>query len=299
MKKRWPRMFAAAAALLAGLAWHAAQHRSTGPDAGTQIGGAETLVRGSKSRAAPRLRLATWNIHGGTGADGRRDLERISAQLGTFDFAALQELRGSDVFASSNQAEWLGRRLGAAWLFAPAMRQWYARTAGNGFLTRLPVRFWQRLPLPQIDDYSHRNMVLAELQTTDRRGTPRTVRVVITHIQRRHDRERQAQLRMATELFQSLEPPVVLLGDLNTTADDPQMRALCAAPDVLDPLAASTAPNNANRIDWILARGMRSCAADMVETDASDHPLVWAELEIADEADASQMVRNGVTPRGG
>jgi endonuclease/exonuclease/phosphatase (EEP) superfamily protein YafD len=32
------------------------------------------------------------------------------------------------------------------------------------------------------------------------------------------------------------------------------------------------------RIDWILVEGLAVVDAGAVETDASDHPLIWAEL---------------------
>ena len=64
------------------------------------------------------MRLVTWNIHGGLGRDGRRDLGRIAALLEDMrsDVAALQEVgdahRGNVERELADQASWLGRRLG-------------------------------------------------------------------------------------------------------------------------------------------------------------------------------------------
>ena len=62
------------------------------------------------------MRLVTWNIHGGLGRDGRRDLGRIAALLEDMrsDVAALQEVgdahRGNLERELADQASWLGRR---------------------------------------------------------------------------------------------------------------------------------------------------------------------------------------------
>ena len=57
------------------------------------------------------------------------------------------------------------------------------------------------------------------------------------------------------------------------------MRRLLAAPGVRDPLGEKLGAAAPPRIDWILARGMRPVDAGLREQGASDHPLVWAELE--------------------
>ena len=59
------------------------------------------------------MRLVTWNIHGGLGRDGRRDLGRIAALLEDMrsDVAALQEVgdahRGNLERELADQASWL------------------------------------------------------------------------------------------------------------------------------------------------------------------------------------------------
>ena len=84
-------------------------------------------------KARPTIRLGTFNIHGGTGIDGRRDLDRVAECLRDLDFVALNEVHGWSALSGSDQAEELGRRLGMQWLFASANQQWYYREFGNGF----------------------------------------------------------------------------------------------------------------------------------------------------------------------
>ena len=57
------------------------------------------------------------------------------------------------------------------------------------------------------------------------------------------------------------------------------MRELLARTDVLDPIGRTLGSQAPPRIDWILARGLRTVDAGMRDQGASDHPLVWAELE--------------------
>jgi endonuclease/exonuclease/phosphatase family metal-dependent hydrolase len=36
----------------------------------------------------------------------------------------------------------------------------------------------------------------------------------------------------------------------------------------------------ADRIDWIFTRGLETVSAGVEKNDASDHPMVWAELKL-------------------
>jgi len=78
-----------------------------------------------------------------------------------------------------------------------------------------------------------------------------------------------------------LEPPVVLMGDLNTTADDPQLVWLRAQPTVHsalhDALPDGPPPDT---IDWLFHRGLETASAQLKVVDASDHPVLYAELAL-------------------
>ena len=188
----------------------------------------------------------------------------------------MQEVRGGVWFAQTDQTSQIAECLGAQGLFAPAESRWYgAFASGNALISHLPIKWWYRTPLPRTYDRSHRNLVLASVE---HRG--QAFRVLLTHIVRRDERERVAQLAAVIPLFLSLQPPALLLGDLNTTADDPHIQRLLATPGVEDPLAHRVQLRTAERVDWILARGFRTVDAGLIDRGASDHPLVWAELEI-------------------
>ncbi len=258
-----------------GAIYHASLRVPTGPAEGDSVAGAVTRPPSDQQT----LRFGTFNIHSGKGRDGQRDLQRVAKCLEGLDFVALNEVHGPGLWQHSDQAQQLGRQLGMAWLFAPNSRRWYFHETGNGLLTALPVSFWQRIPLSRRRDHSHRNLVLAALQ--HRR---RTIHVLLSHINRR-DPDRSEQLRAVIELYLALAAPAVLMGDLNSDADDPLLRRLLATPGVTDPVGeilATRSPGGEEprRIDWIITRGLNCVDAGMQDDGASDHPVIWVELEL-------------------
>lgn len=260
----------AIAGLVAIVAWVGSDRRPTGPAAGTALGGTSAEQPADDGR----LRIGTYNIHGGKGRDGHRDLDRIGDVLQGLDLAALNEVRGGGFGQSSDQAQELGEHLEFTWLFAPAEERWWDQQFGNGVVTSLAVDHWQRIPLTQRYGKGYRNVVLLSARY---RGRP--LRFLITHIDRSDDRERSDQLRQVGELFLALAEPVVLLGDLNTSADEPDLARLLAKPGVRDPLRDAMGPATPDhRIDWILSRGLHGVNGGMVDSPASDHAHYWVEL---------------------
>jgi endonuclease/exonuclease/phosphatase family metal-dependent hydrolase len=83
---------------------------------------------------------------------------------------------------------------------------------------------------------------------------------------------------MVTRLYDSLAEPSVLLGDLNADAGNPDVRTLLARPGVHDCIAETTG-NARDRIDWILARGLKARAGGIIKNGASDHPMYWVDLD--------------------
>jgi endonuclease/exonuclease/phosphatase family metal-dependent hydrolase len=265
-----------AAGMVAAGAYQASLPVATGPADGS-------VLEGECPQPAPggdTLCIGSFNIHGGKGRDGRRDLQRVAECLRGLDFVALNEVHGGGLWQSENQAWQLGRRLDMAWLFAPTARTWYCFEAGNALLSTLPVGVWQRIPLVRRYDRSYRNAVQVDLHFQGR-----TIHVLATHINRRHDAERQAQLGAVIALYLAMDEPAILLGDLNSDRRDPQIRQLLATPGVKEPVgqmftSKSAGGDSADRIDWIFTRGLRPIDAGVRDDGASDHPLVWARLQL-------------------
>lgn len=235
----------------------------------------------ARGEDAARLRLVLWNIHSGVGLDGRENLDRIAQELKsvldpassgeTSALIGLNEVRAGWTFP--NLARQLGTRLQMPWLFAPAERQWGFDHFGNGIVGNAHVSRWQVIPLPNSKGKGFRNVVF--LRT---RASGRPLSVLHTHIDRNVDRFEQ--LNTMFNLFLAIEPPVVLMGDLNTSREDPRLSALLSQPGVIDLVEPHVRESRSHRIDWMIGRGLRSTKGGLVESEASDHPLVWVELAI-------------------
>ncbi len=257
---------------LAGLVWLASRPQPTGPAEGTKLDGPA-----ARTALAPRdsFRVGAFNIHGCTGADGRRDIDRVADCLKDLDLVALNEVHGPRLWESDNQAALLGRRIGVPWLFAPATRDWHAIDFGNGLLTSLPVESWQRIPLAASNGRGYRNAVLVRL-----RPRQQTISVLLTHIARSDDLTRQQELRQTIDLYLALPAPAILLGDLNSEATEPEIRRLLAAPGVIDAVGQRLGPRAPPRIDFVFVRGLRVLDGGLRDLGASDHPLAWAEVTL-------------------
>lgn len=220
------------------------------------------------------LRITSFNIHSGKG-DGDVVRLDVSAQtLGGFDFAGLYEVRAGCIGTDVNQAADIAGLTSSGSIFAATETHWWREHFGNAVLSSCALGTVQRIPLPGTRGKAFRNVVLSELPWRDR-----TVRILSTHIDREDDREMQLELVIA--LFLSLEPPAVLMGDLNTTIDDPQLARLRGRADVTSPLhdALPDGPP-AGTIDWMFTRGLRTVSAELVENAASDHPVLRAEVAL-------------------
>jgi endonuclease/exonuclease/phosphatase family metal-dependent hydrolase len=249
-------------------------HGSISRPAGPATGTAFATPAPTTAATTSTLRLATFNIHSARGSDGRIDLDRVVRQLNGFALIGLNEVRGTAPWRDEDQAALLGRKLQFPWLFAPTETQWWHDSFGNAALCSLPVRQWQRIPIPGTSGRGCRNLLLLSVEFN---GRP--LHVLITHIDRLADR--QEQLRTASERFLSLAEPAILMGDMNTPGTDPQLQTLRTTSGVVDAITQSAPQRSADNIDWIFLRGLKLRAAGLIDSDASDHPMAWAEVQSA------------------
>ncbi len=240
------------------MAWQGSQKIPLGGASGTSFVGPAPASRPS----GDVLRVATFNIDGKSG-DATTDTMR------GFDLIGMEEVHGCGPFSKSNQAEILGEKLNMPALFAPVERQWWHDAFGDGALTTLSIEHWQRFPLSNETADSNREVLVLRLEFA---GKP--LNVLITHLERHDDLENE--LATVISLFQSMQEPVILMGDLNLTPNDPQIDSLRKSLDVIDPIGDS----HSDSFDRIFARGMRSLDSGLIDKGASDHPLAWAELEL-------------------
>jgi endonuclease/exonuclease/phosphatase family metal-dependent hydrolase len=219
------------------------------------------------------FRVGTLNMHSGVGEDDRFDLSRTIESVRGMDLCGLNEVRGRLSGEPRNQAQELAQAAAYAWLFIPSERRFWHDDFGNGLLTRLPITHWVRMPLPTGPHHGGFRSA-AVLQTE---FGSQAVQVLVTHVDR--DTDQANQIRFISRLYDSLQPPALLLGDLNANSDNPQVEALLKLPGVHDCISEATQQKR-GRIDWILARGLKTSAGGQIANGASDHPCYWVELTI-------------------
>ncbi|MHB8901229.1 MAG: endonuclease/exonuclease/phosphatase family protein [Thermoguttaceae bacterium] len=229
-----------------------------------------------KGELAVSFQVATFNIHGCKGTDGRLDPARVARCLEGVDIIGLNEVHGSSWSEPSDQASHLDELRGVpgtSCLFAAAETRWFGtRSFGNGLIAGGRLLNWQRIPLSRRYDHSCRNMLVARLE-----AACGVVTVLVSHVARSDDRERQAQLETVLNTFGSLQPPAILLADLNTAPGDRQIERFLAESDAKDAIMDGGVAGT-DRVDWILVRGLKCIDARRVKNDASDHPLYLARL---------------------
>ena len=155
------------------------------------------------------MKVATWNIHGAIGRDGRYAPGRIFDVLGEMsaDVVALQE-----VASLEEHGEFLGdlrRATGYDVVVGPTMVSRKGGDFGNAILSRHPITRVERLDLC-VDRCEPRGALDVEIDVGSRR-----LRVVGTHLGLRPS-ERREQVRRLLAALESEEPlSTVLMGDVN------------------------------------------------------------------------------------
>ncbi|MFJ8149926.1 endonuclease/exonuclease/phosphatase family protein [Streptomyces sp. NPDC096048] len=249
------------------------------------------------------LRIATYNIHAGTGSDGVFDLDRQAAALRALD-ADVIGLQEVDVHWGArsqglDMAEELGRRLGMRVSFAPiysldpveaggprreygvaVLSRFPIRSAANHEITRLSTQDENPVPAPAPG--------FGEV-TLKVRGVP--VQVFVTHLDYRSDPAvRVAQVAdtrriMARERAALPGARQVLLGDFNAEPAAPELASLWRELRDAGPGTGGTYPAAApvKRIDYVtVGKGVRVRGASVpAEAVASDHRPVVAEVSLS------------------
>jgi endonuclease/exonuclease/phosphatase family metal-dependent hydrolase len=165
------------------------------------------------SRPEESLKLATWNIHYGIGADGCLDMRRITSALGAIDadVIGLQEVGWHRRnHKRLDQFSYL-REHTAYTVVEGLVRDPLRARFGNALLTRVPVRETRWIDL-KVLGHAPRAALLVELETE---AAP--LRVVVVHLGLTPwERERQTRRlidAIATDKETAL--PTALLGDFN------------------------------------------------------------------------------------
>ncbi|HSH39379.1 MAG TPA: endonuclease/exonuclease/phosphatase family protein, partial [Chthoniobacterales bacterium] len=103
-----------------------------------------------RESAKPKLRVATYNVHGCVGMDRQRSESRIAEVIASLsaDIVGLQELDQNRArSAAVDQAGAIAKQLGWHHFFHPAMRK-AEELYGDAILSRYPIRVRHAMELP-------------------------------------------------------------------------------------------------------------------------------------------------------
>lgn len=214
------------------------------------------------------LMVGCWNIKHCRGLDDRVDIERTARVIRSLGAAAvgLQEVdRNWERSGRVDQPVRLAELTGLDVVFTPTLRR-----AGGDFglalATRGPVDQHNLEILPREKGAEKRGVLIARW---------RGISILVTHLSLR-DESRRLQTERLAELVGEVDPPVVLMGDMNQTR---RHLGPLAGAGLLSPRGKALSHPAAfpyRQIDHILAGGgARPVSVKRVHTWASDHlPVV-------------------------
>jgi endonuclease/exonuclease/phosphatase family metal-dependent hydrolase len=229
-----------------------------------------------------RLRVLTYNIHGGRPETGPVNLAAIADVIRETraDLVALQEVHRflPPWNTLRDQPKQLGNLVGMHASFLPSFRIGKAGY-GNVILSREKPRSVRRIRLPRGGE--PRAVLVAEMELERV-----AFRFLNTHLEYR-DLPRARHAAALADLVPTLDPPLIVAGDLNADPESRDLEAVRAAglePCAPPHLLTYTSENPACQIDHILVTAdIRVLSAATLPTTASDHLPLLADLEIPRE----------------
>lgn len=254
------------------------------------------------------MRLVSWNIHGGLGSDGRRDLNRVAALLEDMgcDVAALQEVgdphrppRDNEV---ADHASWLGRRLGWFVAYGPNLVL-RGRPYGNAIFSRFPIVHAHNYDL-SVPRREPRGCLRADLALPG----GRTLHLFDLHLGLSGgERRRQAAMLLSADLLRdtALTAPLVVCGDFNMWSPLPGPIRRLLRHNLRDAAVEARARRATYPSALPVLRLDRAYVDDGVEVlrsgvvndprtrAASDHLPLWVELEPRQPAQALAVGKTG------
>ena len=239
------------------------------------------------SRNPQKVRIMTYNIHHGVGADGKLDLQRIADLIRSerIDIVGLQEIdRGVERSEKRDVIAELSRLTGMQFYFAKNIT-YQGGDYGNAVLTRFPVLEQTNTHFKMLHPGEQRGVIQMILNVNGTR-----LAFLNTHIDYRDDDvERRMNIRELKEIVARLgEKAVVMCGDFNATPDSRVHTELDQfMDDAWEKVGEGTgltlySDRPEKRIDyiWISPKRVKPISVAVPQTQASDHLPVVGEFEI-------------------
>lgn len=223
----------------------------------------------------------TFNIRHGLGIDQHQDLNRILEQIAlqSPEIVALQEV---DVRLPrsewTDQAKWLGERMQMESIFGETLSMSMG-SFGIALLSKYPIVNSNFHPLPALGE--PRSVLQAEVETPEGRGN-----FLCTHFGLDRE-ERLMQAGALLEIVRQVGEPAVILGDFNARPESRTMKLITQSHLGLrscssENLCTYPADNPSTQADYILiTKNIRTVYCQVVETDASDHFPLVADIYLA------------------
>jgi endonuclease/exonuclease/phosphatase family metal-dependent hydrolase len=252
------------------------------------------LLVASKAGPAPpvnstrkTVRVMTFNIHVGVGLDKKLDLKRIADVINREhpDLVGLQEVdRGVKRTEGLDEIAELAKLTRMDFSFAHNL-DYQGGQYGVAILSRFLIQKADHQKYQNTRETERRGMLRVEVEVEGR-----TINFVTTHLDYQYEDGRLFETEQLLRFLEGLGGPLIVAGDFNdeptgsayklmlTKFDDGWVRSKAKGEGMSYP-----ADKPVKRIDYIFARtrdGIKAKKAWVVETLASDHRPVMAELEI-------------------
>ena len=239
----------------------------------------------STAQAKKTLRVMTYNIHVGVGMDKKLDLQRIADVINRErpDLVGLQEVdRGVKRTEGKDEIAELAALTRMEYAFAPNL-DYQGGKYGVAILSRFPIKNRVHRMFENKRESERRGMLLVEVEI-DRK--PLTF--VTTHLDYQFADGRLFETEQLLKFLTGVKEPLIVVADLNdvpsgsayqlmrTKFEDAWVTSRAKGDGFSYPADKPT-----KRIDHIFySKGARAKKAWVVETLASDHIPVVAEVEL-------------------
>ena len=236
---------------------------------------------------AKTIRVMTYNIHVGIGMDKKLDLKRIADVINKEkpDLVGLQEVdRGVQRTQRIDEIVELSKLTRMDYAFAFNL-PYQGGQYGVAILSRFPIRATEHRLYKNLREAERRGFIRAEVRIDGR-----VVHFLTTHLDYQHDDGRLFEAQQLLAFLSDVKGPLIVVGDFN---DIPAGDTSKLMRSLFDDAWAGVRPGDdgftypadkpSKRIDYIFTRkadGIGTKSAWIVDTLASDHLPVVAELEI-------------------